>query len=678
MNPLLSRDLLIPFDAITADHVESGIDTALKQARADLETLLGDDRAPTYATTLQALDDLTERVGRAMTLAYHLTSVATTPELRKAFNAALPAYSAFFAQLPLDERLWERLKTYAETDEARALQGVQKRHLEKTLQEFRRAGADLNPEAKTRVEAVKVELSRLQTKFSENVLDATNAFELIITDEAELSGLPASVRALARADAEAKGKQGWRFTLQAPSYTPFMKFADKRELRQKMYEAFVSRAGGGEFDNRPLIDEILALRKELASLLGYRDFADYRLETNMVKSGDAALAFEQELFDKTVEHWRQEKAALTGFAGTLGLNDIQPYDLTYLTEKLRKERFDLDEEELRPYFPLEQVLSGLFDIAERLFGITVSERANPHVWHEDVRFYDLHDETGLHLGSFYADWFPRESKQGGAWKNGFIIGGPKGETFEPHLAVIVANFTPPQEGKPALLTHREVQTIFHEFGHLLHHCLSRVEVRERGATNVPRDWVELPSQLMENWTWERDALDLFARHFETGKPIPDELFDKMIAAKTFMEANAQMRQLSLGTVDLVLHTSYQPERDGDVIQYGNRVMERFVLRPEFAHNSFLTAFSHVFSGGYASGYYSYKWSEVLDADAFSRFKTEGIFNRQTGRDYVDAILSRGDSADPAELFREFMGRDPDSSALIERNLGPLEPEPVAG
>ena len=299
MNPLLSRDFLIPFDAIQAEHVQSGIDEALEKARADLDTLLSDESTPTYANTLQALDNLTERLSRAMTLAYHLVSVATTPELRTAFNVALPAYSTFFAQLPLNEQLWQRLKAFAETDEAARLQGVKKRHLEKTLQEFRRAGADLEPEAKQRVETIKVELSRLQTKFSENVLDATNAFELIVTDEEKLAGLPESVKAQAKADAAAKGKEGWRFTLQAPSYTPFMKFAEARDLRREMYEAFVSRAGSGDLDNRPLIDEILALRKELATLLGYRDFADYRLETNMVESGDAARAFEQDLFDKT-------------------------------------------------------------------------------------------------------------------------------------------------------------------------------------------------------------------------------------------------------------------------------------------------------------------------------------------------------------------------------------------
>ena len=677
MNPLRTRDFLIPFNTLKAEHIEPGINTALEQAQNDLTALLENGDTPSYQNTVQALDDLTERLGRAMTLAYHLTSVQTSPEIRAAFNAVLPAYSAFFATLPLNEKLWERLSSFAKTDEAKTLKGVRKRHLEKTLQDFVRAGADLPPEKKAKVEAVKVELSQLQTKFSENVLDATNAFELVVNDEEKLAGLPDSVIKQAQKDAEAKELSGYRFSLQAPSYLPFMKYAEARDLRQQLYEAFVSRASGGELDNRPLINQILALRQELAELLGYKDFADYRLEVNMVKSGKAALDFEEEIFDKTLAHWKLEVANLERFAADkLGLSDLAPWDLMFTVEKLRKAEFDLDDEELRPYFSLDRVLSGLFEMTENLFGVSVSEQANDKVWHEDVGFYELHDENGVHLGSFYTDWFPRESKQGGAWKNGFIIGGPTPEGFAPHLAVIVANFTPPQDGKPALLTHREVQTIFHEFGHLLHHCLSKVEVTELGATNVARDWVELPSQILENWTWEREALDLFARHFETGERIPEALYKKMLAARTFMEANAQMRQLSLGTVDLKLHIDYDPEKDGDVITYSHRVMERYTLRPEFAHNSFITAFSHVFAGGYAAGYYSYKWSEVLDADAFTRFKREGIFNRETGQAFVDSVLSRGDSAEPAELFKEFMGRDPDVTALIERNLGSLEP--VAG
>ena len=676
MNPLLSQEFLIPFDDIRPEHVEPGVREALENAQTELDAIINETGARTYENTLGALGRLEERLDRAVGLGYHLMSVMNSPELREAFNAVLPEFSAFYAKLPLNDGLWRAVKEFSETDEAGALAGVKKRHLEKTLRAFVRAGADLPPEQKTKAEALSVELSELQNEFSNHVLDATNAFELLITDEAELAGLPESARAGARENAKSKGKEGYRFTLQGPSYVPFMRYADARDLREKMYKAYVSRATGGEFDNEPLIVRILALRRELADLLGYGDFADYRLEENMVKTGAAALAFVQGLAERTEPYWQEEIEALTAFArDELELEGLEPWDVPYTTEKLRKAKFDLDEEELRPYFPLDRVLSGLFEIAHRLFGVTVSERDVKELWHPDVTFYDLHGEDGTHLGSFYADWFPRESKRGGAWMNHFITGGPREDGFAPHLGLMVGNFTPPQEGKPALLTHREVETTFHEFGHLLHHLLSRVEVPARAGTNVPRDWVELPSQIMENWCWEREALDLFARHFETGERIPDELFHKMLAARTFMAANAQMRQLSFGTVDLELHINYQPE-DGDVVRYAQETMEPFSIRPEFAHNGFINAFSHIFAGGYAAGYYSYKWSEVLDADAFTRFQREGIFNRETGRDYVDAILSRGDAEDPDALYREFMGRDPDMNALLRRNLG-AEPQPLA-
>ena len=669
LNPILSRDFHIPFNDITAEHVEPGFRAALEAAQNELDALTQDETPPTFETTLGALDALVERLNRVAGIAYHLMSVRNSPEMRTAFNAVLPAYSGFMAKLSLNDALWQRIKAYAETSEAETLTGVRKRHLEKTLREFVRAGADLPPEQKQRFEAVKVELSQLHTQFSENVLDATNAFEMVLTDEADLTGLPDSARAQAKVNAEAKGLEGYRFTLQAPSYLPFMKHSERRELREHLYQAYVNRASEGELNNRPLIDKILTLRRELADLLGYANFADYVLEENMVGSSAAALEFEEDLYEATLPHWQREVEALKDFANKLGIENLQAHDLAFVSERLRKEQFELDEEELRPYFPLNRVLAGLYEIAERTFGVTITEAPNEQVWHPDVEFYEVRDEAGTHLGSFYADWFPREDKRAGAWKAGFIVGGPQGDMFEPHLAVIAANFSPPQQGEPALLTHREVQTIFHEFGHLLHHVLSQVEVASRGGTNVPRDWVELPSQIMENWTYERDALDLFARHFETGEPLPEELYQKMMAARTFMEANAQMRQLSFGTVDLKLHESYMPEQDGDVIAYGNAQMERFVVKPEFAHNNFLNAFGHVFSGGYAAGYYSYKWSEVLDADAFTRFKDEGIFNRKTGRDFVNSVLSRGDSDDPAELFRAFMGRDPEVGALIERNLG---------
>ena len=676
MNPLLSQEFLIPFDDIRAEHVEPGVREALTNAQTELDAIIKETGARTYDNTLGALSRLEERLDRAVGLGYHLMSVMNSPELREAFNAVLPEFSAFYAKLPLNDGLWRAVKEFSETDEAHALAGVKKRHLEKTMRAFVRAGADLPPDQKAKAEALSVELSELQNEFSNHVLDATNAFELVITDEAELAGLPESAKAGARENAKSKDKEGYRFTLQGPSYVPFMRYADARDLREKMYKAYVNRATGGEFDNEPLIVRILDLRRELADLLGYQDFADYRLEENMVKTGAAALAFVQGLAERTEPYWQDEIEALTAFArDELGLGELEPWDVPYVIEKLRKAKFDLDEEELRPYFPLGRVLSGLFEIAHRLFGVTVTERDIKELWHPDVTFYDLHGEDGTHLGSFYADWFPRESKRGGAWMNHFITGGPQGDGFAPHLGLMVGNFTPPQEGKPALLTHREVETTFHEFGHLLHHLLSRVEVPARAGTNVPRDWVELPSQIMENWCWEREALDLFARHWETGETIPDELFQKMLAARTFMAANAQMRQLSFGTVDLELHINYRPE-DGDVVAYAQETMEPFSVRPEFAHNGFVNAFSHIFAGGYAAGYYSYKWSEVLDADAFTRFQREGIFNRETGRDYVDAILSRGDAEDPDLLYREFMGRDPDMNALLRRNLG-AEPQPLA-
>jgi oligopeptidase A len=670
MNPLLSRDFLMPFDRIRAEHVVPGIRQALRNAEHELEALVAAEGERTYANTIQRLDDMEERLGRVIEPASHLVSVVNAPDLREAYNTVLPEFSAFYAKLPLNEGLWRAVKAYAETREAKALTGVRRRHLEKLVRDFIRAGADLSPEKKARMEAIHVELSRLHTQFADNTLDATNAFELVLTDAADLAGLPDTAIARARVSARAKGVEGWRFTLQIPSYQPFMQYARDRELRERMYTAQVNRAADGEFDNRPLVPRILELRRELAALVGYRDYAEYRLAENMVGSGERALTFERDLMERTRPFWEGEIEELISYAASLGLDPIQPWDVAFVAERLRKQRFEIDDEALRPYFPLDRVLTGMFEITGRLFGIRVTEREIGEVWHPEVRFYDIHDESGTHLGSFYADWFPRESKRGGAWMNSFITGGPREDGgFEPHLGLMVGNFSPPADEQPALLTHREVETTFHEFGHLLHHCLSRVEVPARAGTNVPRDWVELPSQIMENWTWEKEALDLFASHHVTGEPIPDELYQKMLNARTFLAASHQIRQLSLGTVDLELHMQYDPERDGDVIARAREIMSRFAIRPDFARNHFITTFTHVFTGGYAAGYYSYLWSEVLDADAFTRFRREGIFNRETGRAYVDAILSRGDSADPAELYREFMGREPDPEALLRRNLG---------
>lgn len=673
-NPLLEHGFRIPWDRIRAEHVVPAVREGLAAAEAELRALVAAPGPRSYASTVERLDALLERLERTIGPAQHLVDVANTPELRAAYQQVLPEFSAWYARLPLDPGLWGALRDFADTPEAAALGGVRRRHLDKTLREFVRAGADLPPGDKVRVEQVRVELSQLHTEFSNHALDATNAWELVVTEPAELAGLPDSTRAQARASAAAKGLDGWRFTLQIPSYQPFMQRAEARELRRHMYTAYMNRAAGGDHDNRPLITRILRLRRELAETLGFADFADFRLAENMAGSAERAAGFLRDLAARTRPFWQRETAALREFAGErLGIDTLEPWDTAFVAERMRRASFELDEEELRPFFPLPRVLEGLWEVTRRLFGVVVTERPITEVWHPDVRFYDVHDEeTGTYLGAFYADWFPRESKRSGAWMNALITGGPRPDAtsdWTPHLGLMVANFSPPEGIQPALLTHREVQTVFHEWGHLLHHLLSRVEVPARAGTNVARDWVELPSQILENWSWERPALDLFARHWETGEPLPDSLLQRMLAARRFMAATHQMRQLSFAILDLELHTRYDPERDGPVVPYAQRVMERFAMRPEFARNHFITAFTHVFAGGYAAGYYSYLWSETLDADAFGRFEREGIFSRETGRAYVDAILSRGDSADPAELFREFLGRDPDPSALLRRNLG---------
>ena len=663
-NPLTEIQFDIPFDKIRADHVEPAIDQLLAEARSSLEALVESKEVPTYANTLGAVEDLGEKLGHAIGVVGHLESVATRSELRAAYNVVQPKVSEFFSGIPLNEGVWKRIRAFSDTAEAAALSPVRKRFLKKTLDDFRRSGAELEPSQKQRLLEINVELTKLTTKFSENVLDATNAFQLIIEDQDGLSGLPASAVVAAREDAERKGESGWRFTLQAPSMMAVMTYLDDRLVREKMYHAFALRASGGAFDNTEHIARILALRREKAKLLDYSDFADLVLEDRMAKSGQKAWRFVDDLRSRTQGAFDRENRELDEFSGT----EVKPWDLAYQAEKLRKEQFDFDEEDLRPYFPYEGVLRGMFEIAQRLFGIEIRKREGVPTWDEAVDAYEVLDSDGSHLGSFYADYFPRENKRGGAWMDSLITGESGGDGFSPHLGVNCGNLTPPTAGKPALLTHREVETIFHEFGHLLHHLLSRVEVKSLAGTNVAWDWVELPSQIMENWCWEREALDLFARHYETGEPIPEELLDKMRRARNFRSANAQMRQLGFGTLDLALHTRFNPKVDSDVIDYSRDVLQAHSPVELPANQAMVTAFTHLFSSpvGYGAGYYSYKWSEMLDADAFTRFSREGIFNAETGDSYRRSILEQGNSAEPEELFRRFMGRDPDAEALLRR------------
>jgi oligopeptidase A len=618
-----------------------------------------------------AIDSMSEPLDVAFGVVRHLESVATTPELREAYGKIEPLVSAFYARVPLHEGLWKAVKEYAATPEAAALTGTRKRYLEKTIQGFKRSGADLPPEGKREMEAIDVELSELTTKFSQNVLDATNEFEYVITDAVKLAGLPESAIVAARENAAAKGVEGWRFTLQAPSYVPVLTYLDDAAVRERFYRAYMTRASAAPRDNRELILRILELRRKKAAMLGYADFSDYALEDRMAKKGERAWEFLIDLRRKTQPFFEKENAELEAFRRELegpGAPPLQPWDVSYYAEKLRQARYDFDEEELRPYFPMEKVLGGMFGLVEKLYGIRVEPVDGVPVWDEAVRYYRILDGDGTMLGGFYADWYPRENKRGGAWMDAFRTGGPRGAEFVPHLGLMCGNMNPPVGGKPALLTHRDVETVFHEFGHLLHHLLSKVEVRGLAGTNVAWDFVELPSQIMENWCWEREALDLFARHYETGAPLPEDLFRKMVAARTFRAANAQMRQLSFGVTDLALHRSYDPEMDGDVVEYSRRILQQYSPAPLPEDHAMIASFTHLFANpvGYAAGYYSYKWAEVLDADAFSLFRKMGVFSREAGLRFRSVILEKGDSEDPAELYRKLMGRDPDASALLVR------------
>jgi oligopeptidase A len=670
-HPFLDPAFEIRWSALTPEHVEPDLTVALARAQAAIDAIAGGDLSQvTYENTFLALERATEELNAAWAKVTHLQSVADSPALRAAHNAMLPQVSAFFARIPLNPALWRRLKAFAESPAGAALQGVRRRFLQETAEDFRQAGADLPPAQRARLEALQSELAQVTQKYSENVLDATNAWQLVIDEEGRLAGLPAHALAAARQSAMAKGlgtaeRPAWRFTLQAPSQAPFLTYLDDDGLRREMWTAAVAVGAQAPYDNTALIARILALRAEKAALLGRQHFADLVLERRMAKSGARALAFLEDLQARSAAAFARECRELEG------ASPLAPWQVAYRSEKLRKARYDFDAEALRPYFPMERVISGLFELASRVFGLRITPRAGAETWHPDVKFYEMHDARGRHVGSFYADWHPRESKRGGAWMNYLLTGGPRADgTRAPHLGLICGNLTPATADRPALLTHREVETIFHEFGHLLHHLLGEVEIKSLNGVNVAWDFVELPSQIMENWCWERESLDLFGRHFETGAPIPEELFAKMTAARNFQSAAAMMRQVAQAKMDLLLHIrAAEFAAEPDVEPKARAAIADCLIPTQPPGPTIIKRFTHLFSDpvGYAAGYYSYKWAEVLEADAFTRFRREGIFNPRVGAEFVAKILSRGNGADPAELFRDFMGRDPDLQALLVRS-----------
>lgn len=655
----------IPFDRISAEQVVPAIRYLIEAADQDLRAIAQDDGEPTFDSTLMAIEHATERLEYAMGVVEHLESVASEPRLRTAFNEVLPEVSAFWSGLPLRHGLWERLSRLADSKELRSEDPIRRRFAKKTLDDFRRHGAELNPSGKQRLGALDQELSQLTTRFAQNVLDSTNSFEHVVNDERALEGLPASALAQASESARAKGKRGYRLTLQSPSVSSVLMYATDRHLREMIWREFNRRATQGELDNRPLLSQILALRNHKAKLLGFDHFADFVAEDRMAKTGAQALDFVETLGDRTRAAFERETEELIEFRRELegpDSDELAPWDVSYYAEKQRRARYDFEEENLKAYFSAERVLEGAFAIAERLYGIKIERLDHLPTWHADVNVYRI-VEAGQTLGVFYTDLHPRESKRDGAWMHGLVTASPP----TPHVALLCANATPPAGGKPSLLTHRDVETVFHEFGHLLHHCLSKVPIRSLAGTRVAQDFVELPSQIMENWCSEKSALDLFAAHYETHEPIPPDLVSRLIEARKFRAASTQMRQLGFAATDLALHMEYSPKH-GDVNAFANAILQRYAPTKLPSDYALMASFGHLFAHpvGYAAGYYSYKWAEVLDADAFVRFKNEGILSAGVGQAFRDEVLSRGDSDEPMALFSAFAGRAPRLEPMLER------------
>jgi oligopeptidase A len=687
MHPYLAPDFQPLWSTFTSESTEPSIRHALTEARHAVETISTQPATEaTYESSFVALEDATESLSRGWGRLQHLDSVCDNPAQREAINNLLPEVTDFYSSLSLNPRLFNVLNTVAESDEVKTLSPIQQRHIGETIEDFKNSGAALPDDKKTRVATIDLELSQLTKKYSENVLDSTNAWELVITDESKIDGLPDSAKAAAAANAISKGhpEGSYRFTLQAPSMVPIMQHAHDDELRKSAWEASTKVGAEPPFENSDLVWKILKLRQEKAEILGHLNFADLTLQRRMARNGNTALAFVEQIHDKISDRFLADAKQLSEYKASKTGGEpepLNPWEGSYWAERQRKEHYAIDDEDLRPYFPVKGVMDGMFGIATRIFGITISQQETAfyepgtspdpakdgatETWHPEVTSYEILDSnTGEHLGSFYADWHPRETKRGGAWMNSIHTGGPG----EPHLGLIIGNMSPPVGDTPALLTHREVETIFHEFGHLLHGLLSDVPVKSLSGTNVAWDFVELPSQLMENFCWARESLDLFARHYVTGEPIPEELFQKMLAAKNYMSATVFMRQMALGKLDLELHIHLDRYLGRDLAEVDREILEDYRIPTSVKSPSMALRFNHLFSSptGYAAGYYSYKWAEVLDADAFTRFQKEGILNPETGLSFRTEILSKGNSAPPEVLYENFMSRPADPLPLLTR------------
>jgi oligopeptidase A len=671
MNPLLDFSGLPRFAEIRPEHVTPAVDQLLAENRALVERLASASEPPTWDSFVAPLDDANERLGRAWGQVGHLNAVMNTPELREVYNGNLPRITQYFTELAQDERLYAKFKLLRSAPEFGALGAAQKKIIDNELRDFRLGGAELPPERKPEFKALREQLDKLSSRFNDNVLDATNAFSHVVTDEAALTGIPADALEAAAAAAKADGKPGWKFTLHMPSYLPVLQYADNRALRERMYRAYITRAAEFEqpdWDNTPIIAQILTLRRQAARMLGFRSYAEFSLAPKMAESPEQVLDFLDDLGARSKPFAQSDFAALSRFAQErLGLERLESWDVAWASEKLRVERYAFSEQEVKQYFPETKVLPGMFELVEALYGIRVTPAQAP-TWHPDVRFFDVRGKSGELIGQFYVDLYARPSKRGGAWMDDAITRRRKGAAIQTPVAYLNCNFSPPVGGRPALLTHSDVLTLFHEFGHGLHHLLTRVEQRGvAGISGVEWDAVELPSQFMENFCWEWDVVRGMSAHVDSGAALPRELFDKMLAAKNFQSGMMFVRQLEFALFDMHLHHDFDPESGRTPLDLLDEIRRRIAVVMPPAYNRFPNSFSHIFAGGYAAGYYSYKWAEVLSADAYSLFEEQGVLNPDVGERFWREILAVGGSRPALESFVAFRGREPKIDALLRHS-----------
>ena len=680
-NPLLLQASLPLFSKIKPEHVKPAVEQAITKCKDAIADVLANQKVFTWKNLVMPIDEVDDVLGKLWSPVSHMNSVVNSDELRDAYESCLPLLSEYGTFVGQHQGLYQAYQQLAESDDYKNLNVAQKKVIDNALRDFKLSGIALNEQDKKRYGEISTRLSELSSQFSNNVMDATQAFNVNITDEEELSGLPDSAKEAAQALAKEKELSGWSFTLDYPSYLPVMMYCDNRDLREKMYSAFCTRASdqgpnAGEFDNSDNMAEILKLRHELALLLDFDNYSEKSIATKMASGTAEVLTFLENLAVKSKEQGQKEFAELTDFAQSLSTDNtnLQAWDLPYYAEKLKQERYSISDEALRPYFPEDKIVKGLFEVVRRLFGLTIKVRTGVDTWHKDVKFYDVFDVDNNQRGSFYLDLYARAKKRGGAWMDD-CVGRRElvnGEIQLP-VAYLTCNFNQPIGDKPALFTHDEVVTLFHEFGHGIHHMLTQINASSvAGINGVPWDAVELPSQFLENWCWQSEALAFMSGHFETGEPLPQEMLDKMLAAKNFQSAMQMLRQLEFSIFDFQMHLNYAEqtattEQDNYIQQILNKVRQQYSVTtaPEF--NRFQHGFSHIFGGGYAAGYYSYKWAEVLSADAFSRFEEEGVFNEQVGRDFLTNILEKGGSQEPSELFSAFRGRAPEIDALLRHS-----------